>query len=123
MPKMKQYDSVEDYFSSQTKQAQKAIQQLKSYIFIAAPHAKEQLKSNIPVYTLTPGGKSDHQIMIAAYKYHLSFYPHPDTSSHFKERIHGYKTGKGTIQFFYDEPLPKELIVEMVRHRLTILNE
>ena len=42
---------------------------------------------------------------------------------HFNKELEGYKKGKGSVQFSLDKPLPKELIIKMVKYRLKLLNE
>ena len=45
----------------------------------------------------------------------------PDTIAAFADRLSTYKFAKGSVQFPLDQPLPKPLILEMVRHRLSRL--
>jgi uncharacterized protein YdhG (YjbR/CyaY superfamily) len=55
--------------------------------------------------------------MIAGYKNHVGFYPHPSTIEAFLENLSGYKFAKGSVQFPLDKPIPKELVIKMVRYR------
>jgi uncharacterized protein YdhG (YjbR/CyaY superfamily) len=80
------------------------------------------LNYNIPAFALVEGGKRNLQIMIAGYARHVGFYPHPDVIEVFSNQLTGYKFAKGSIQFPVNEPIPKELIIEMVKHRLSQLN-
>jgi uncharacterized protein YdhG (YjbR/CyaY superfamily) len=50
----------------------------------------------------------------AAFKDHLSLFP-TGIVDDFKDRLAGFKTSKGTIQFSTEHPLPEELIRELVR--------
>jgi len=68
-----------------------------------------------------PDGKREQQIMMAGYKHHVSLYPHPTVMEHFSDDLKGYKKGKGSVQFPLDKPLPKELIVRMVKYRKRLL--
>ena len=66
--------------------------------------------------------RDEQQIMIAGYKNHVGLYPHPSTMKHFEQRLTDYKRGKGSVQFPVSEPLPRELIIEMVRYRKALLD-
>ena len=57
--------------------------------------------------------------MIAGFKNHVGFYPHPDTMEKFAEELKDYKQGKGSVQFPINHPLPKDLIIKMVDYRMS----
>ena len=57
-------------------------------------------------------------VHFAAYKNHIGFYPAPSGIDSFKEKLAKYRTGKGTLQFPIDEPIPFELVKEVVRVRV-----
>lgn len=59
--------------------------------------------------------------MIAGYKKHVGLYPYPTTMERFDSRLARYKRGKGAVQFPLAEPLPTELIVEMLQFRLDVV--
>ena len=87
------------------------------------PNAEELFNYNIPVYALIDGGKRETQIMIAANKTSVGFYPHPTTMKKFEDALEEYKTGKGSVQFPLDKPIPKGLVVKMVLYRLELLTK
>lgn len=41
----------------------------------------------------------------------------------FSDELKDYKKGKGSVQFPLDKPLPKELIIRMVRYRKELLEK
>ncbi|MFT6845824.1 MAG: hypothetical protein ACJAUV_002023 [Flavobacteriales bacterium] len=55
--------------------------------------------------------------MIAAYAKFVSFYPFPTTLDAFANQLENFKQGKGCIQFTFDQPLLKELIMDIVKYR------
>lgn len=61
--------------------------------------------------------------MIAGYKTHVGFYPHPTTIEKFDSKLSDYKKGKGSVQFPLNKPLPKKLIESMVKYRMELLNK
>jgi uncharacterized protein YdhG (YjbR/CyaY superfamily) len=86
--------------------------------------AIEVLNYKVPSFTLVPGGKRDQQIMMAGYAKFVGFYPFPTTMAKFSEELKGYKQGKGSVQFPLNKPLPRDLIIRMVKFRKEeILNE
>jgi uncharacterized protein YdhG (YjbR/CyaY superfamily) len=123
MEKGFQFSSFEEYVASQPEEVNKALKEVSEYILEAVPGAIKLINYNIPAFALIDGGKRDHQIMIAGYKKHIGFYPHPTTMEHFWEQLGDYKKAKGSVQFPLSKPLPKELIIEMVRFRKGLLDE
>jgi hypothetical protein len=49
---------------------------------------------------------------------HIGFYPTGSGIENFKHELATYKTSKGTIQFSLDQPLPFDLITEIVKFRI-----
>lgn len=123
MDENKQIKSVGDYFNTQPDKVRNALLEIKEFILTVVPNAEELLNYNIPAYTLTKGGKREQQIMMAGFKNHVGFYPHPTTMEKFKNELTDFKKGKGSVQFPLDEPLPKELIMRMIKYRLSLLKD
>jgi uncharacterized protein YdhG (YjbR/CyaY superfamily) len=116
-------DTIDAYIESQPAGTKKALQELRACILEAVPDAEEMINYNIPAFALVPGGKREQQIMMAGYKHHVGLYPHPTVMEHFSDELKDYKKGKGSIQFPIDKPLPKKLIVRMVKYRKRLLGE
>ena len=112
---------VDAYISAQSPEAQKALETIRAYIWQAAPNTSELMNYNIPAFTLVEGGKRDEQIMIAGYPKHIGFYPHPSTIEAFSEQLSEYKFAKGSVQFPLSKPIPKKLVIAMVKYRLSQL--
>ncbi|WP_194766299.1 iron chaperone [Tamlana sp. I1] len=117
------FKTVDEYFNSQPENSRKALLELKACILKAAPYATELLNYNIPAYALVKHGKREQQIMIAGYKNHVGFYPHPSTIEKFDSELSAFKRAKGSVQFPLNKPLPKDLIVRMVKYRMALLQE
>ena len=117
----KTFKTIDDYINSQPEGAKKVLQELKECILKASPNAIELFNYNIPAFALVKGGKREQQIMMAGYKKHVGFYPHPTVMEKFDKELEGYKKGKGSVQFPIDKPLPKELIIKMVKYRVSLI--
>ena len=114
---MPNYETIDDYIANQPENVQIVLQELREIIRTAAPDATEVLNYKVPSFVLVPGGKMDHQIMIAGYAKFVSFYPFPSTIEEFSGELKDFKQGKGSVQFPLDKPLPKDLITRMVKYR------
>ena len=123
MTDSKEFKTVKDYFESQPEMIREALIELRDCIYEAEPNAIEMINYNIPAYALIEGGKRDQQIMIAGYKKHVGLYPHPTVMEKFNNELSDYKKGKGSVQFPIDRPLPKQLIVKMVKHRVELIKK
>lgn len=114
---------IDAYISAQPPDTRRALEKLRSYIRLAAPHATELMNYSIPAFALVEGGKRDQQVMIAGYQKHIGFYPHPDVIEAFRDQLHGFKYAKGSVQFPLGADIPKELVVKMVQYRLAQLGK
>lgn len=114
---MPTYETIDDYIANQTEEAQKTLQELRRIIKEAVPEVKEVKNYKVPMFTLVDGAKVNHQLMVAAYAKFVGFYPFETTMVAFADELKDYKQGKGSIQFPFDKPLPKDLIIKMVRYR------
>lgn len=117
----KKSKEVNEYISNLPPETQKALDELRLCIWHAAPNVSELVNYKIPAFVLVKGGKRDQQIMIAGFSKHIGFYPSPSVIEAFSDRLAEYKFAKGSIQFPLNKPIPKELVIEMVKYRLSQL--
>jgi uncharacterized protein YdhG (YjbR/CyaY superfamily) len=110
--------TVTEYINTAPKEAQKMLKEIRSILKAVAPKAKEGLKWGSPVL-------EEKRILFAytAFKSHLNFMPTHSSLEPFKKELAGYKTGKDTIQFPYDKPLPKALIKKIATYRAKDVRE
>jgi uncharacterized protein YdhG (YjbR/CyaY superfamily) len=89
------------------------LETLRQTIRDAAPEAVEVISYQMPAFRY-------HGILVyfAGYKNHIGFYPTSSGISVFKEELSGYKNAKGSVQFSLNQPLPIELISNIVKFRL-----
>jgi uncharacterized protein YdhG (YjbR/CyaY superfamily) len=113
---------VDEYITNQPPETRQALGLLRACIRQAAPHVTELMNYNIPAFALVERGKREQQIMIAGYDKHVGFYPHPAVIEKFAEQLAEYKFAKGSVQFPLNKPLPRELVIKMVKYRLEQLN-
>ena len=110
--------TVTEYINAAPNEAQPMLRELRKLLKEVAPKAKEGLKWGSPVL-------EEKRILFAytAFKSHINFMPTHSSLAPFKEELAGYKTGKDTIQFPYDKPLPKALIKKIAAYRVKDVRE
>lgn len=112
MPKAKP-TTVTEYINAAPEEARDKLRELRSILKKVAPNAKETLKWGSPVF-------EEKRILFAytAFKLHLNFMPTRSSIEPFQAELNDYVTGKDTIQFPYNKPLPKALIRKIAAYRL-----
>lgn len=110
--------TVSEYIAAAPKERQKKLRELRIILKKAAPGAKEDIKWNSPVFSMS-------RILFAynAHKETINFMPTRRTLRYFTKELAKYKTGKDTIMFPYDKPLPQALITKIAKFRIKELKE
>jgi len=108
------YNSIDEYIENFPIDTQEILQKIRSTILKAVPEAKEKISYGMPAFDF-----KGILVYFAAYKNHIGFYPTGSGIEAFKDKITGYKTSKGTIQFPLNEPIPMDLIIEIVNFRVS----
>ena len=107
--------SIDEYIAQYPKDVQKILQGIRATVRKAAPKSEEKVSYGIPTFSID--GK--YLIYFAAHKNHIGVYPVPNKNERFEKEFARYKTsGKGTIQFPLDEPIPYKLIARIVAFRI-----
>lgn len=109
--------AIDDYVAGFSPDVQALLQQMRSIIHEAAPAATETISYGIPTFDLN--GK--HLVHFAAFTRHIGLYPMPSGMERFAEEFKRYKHGKGSVRFPITEPLPVELVREVVEFRIAEL--
>jgi uncharacterized protein YdhG (YjbR/CyaY superfamily) len=107
-------DSIDAYISTFPSDIQTILEQVRAVIQKTAPDAEEKISYGMPTYTLN----NVNLVHFAAFKSHIGFYPTPVGMDTFKNDLAGYKTGKGSVQFPLDQPMPFDLIKRIVEFRI-----
>lgn len=112
---MEKPKSVAAYFKKLPPDQGEPLMKLRDTIAAAVPEAEEGITYSMPGFLL--GGKGF--VAYAAFKDHYSLFPMSGLAveAH-KAELGNRVTGKGTIQFRYDERFPSALVKKVVRTRL-----
>ncbi len=106
---------VEHYLAALPGESRAALETLRKAIRSAAPLATETISYGMPAF------QQDGRSLVAygAFKHHCSLFPMSTTVIEaYKEELQPFQTGKGTIQFHSDRPLPTGLVEKLVRARI-----
>lgn len=106
--------TIDEYIAEFPADVQRVLSEMRALIHELAPDATETISYAIPTFDL--GGK--HLVHFAGYEKHVGLYPAPSGMEAFKEDLKPYKTGKGSVQFPLDQPLPVDLIRRIVEFRV-----
>ena len=106
------FQSIDEYIKSFPKDVQKILEQVRQAIKKSAPEAQETINYQIPTFKL-----NGNLVHFAAFKNHIGFYPTPSGQKAFQKELSTYKSGKGSVQFPIDKPMPVSLISKIVKYR------
>jgi uncharacterized protein YdhG (YjbR/CyaY superfamily) len=105
--------SITEYIIAAPKEARKKLREMRACIRASAPGAKESLKWGMPAF-------SYRRILVtfAAFKHHIGFYPTSSAVRAFAKDLSKFVTGRGSIQFPLEKPLPLPLIRKITAFRV-----
>ncbi len=112
---MPKHDTVEAYLAALPADQRTVLEALRATIRAAAPQATEQISYDMPAF------KANGRLLVsyAAFTRHFSLFPASGAVlDALGDEIAPYHTGKGTIRFTADRPLPEDLVSRIVRVRL-----
>lgn len=104
---------INEYIAGFTPEIQKLLEQVRQTVQKTAPDAKETISYGMPAFKL-----NGNLVYFAAFTKHIGFYALPSGNEAFQKELSNYKTGKGSIQFPFDKPLPLDLITKIVKFRI-----
>ena len=107
------FQTIDEYISTFPKDIQKILGKVRKTIKETAPDAEEAISYQIPTFKL-----NGNLVHFAAFKNHIGFYPAPSGQKAFQKELSIYKSGKGSIQFPIDKPMPLSLIKKIVNYRV-----
>lgn len=105
--------SIDEYIAAFPTETQILLEQVRQAILEAALGAEETISYAMPAFKL-----NGNLVYFAGYKHHIGFYATPNGHEAFKHELSTYKTGKGSVQFPLNQPMPLDLIKRMVAFRV-----
>jgi uncharacterized protein YdhG (YjbR/CyaY superfamily) len=112
---MKVVATVSEYLAATPPKARQALKQLRAAIKAAAPGITERISYRIPTFDLD----GRRLLYIAAFTEHVGLYPVTAAMvAKHGPAIAPYRSGKGTLRFPLDAPVPVELVTRVARARV-----
>ena len=107
--------TVAAYIAKMPPVARRALEQLRTAIKAAAPDITERVSYRIPTFELD----GQYLLYIAGFKEHVSVYPVTSGMlARYGKAIAPYRTGKGTLRFPLDAPVPTDLVAKLAKVRV-----
>ena len=106
--------TFKDYYNDYPPEIQRRLEEIRKAVKSVVPEAEERISYNMPSFRFY-----GNLVYYGAFKNHIGFYPASKTVfEKFKDELKIYKqSGRGTIQFPHNKPIPLELIKRIVKLR------
>lgn len=105
--------TINEYIAGFPSNIQHLLKEIYATIKAAAPDAEESISYAMPTFK-----QNGVLVYFAAFKNHIGFFATPSGNVAFQKELSNYKTGKGSIQFPLDAPMPLDLIRQMVEFKV-----
>ena len=107
--------TVDAYIATFPTETQSKLQIIRHIILNSAPEVIESMSYGMPAY------KTHHKPLVyfGGFAKHIGFYATPSGHEAFKKQLSTYKQGKGSVQFPLNQPLPVNLITDIVKFRVS----
>src|ERR1700676_2104781 len=104
---------IDNYIAQFPADVQAILEKVRATIRHAAPEAKETISYMMPAFKL-------HGILVyfAGWKKHIGMYPPISGDKTLEKAVARYAGPKGNLQFPLDEPIPYDLIEQIVKLRV-----
>lgn len=108
------FSTIEEYVKACPANVQSILERIRQIIHAATPGVTEGISYQMPGFKLNGKGL----ISLAAWNEHIAIYPIPARSGEFEKELSPYISGKGTLRFPLDKPIPFKLIEAIVKARI-----
>jgi uncharacterized protein YdhG (YjbR/CyaY superfamily) len=108
-----QSENIDEYIAGFPAGIRAILEQVRVTVKEAAPDATEAISYGMPTFIL-----NGNRVYFGAFKKHLGFFPTPAGVESFEKELSAYKTGRGSIQFPYAQPMPLALIKKIVKFQM-----
>jgi uncharacterized protein YdhG (YjbR/CyaY superfamily) len=102
---------VDEYVQALTPGQREQLERVRGIVKRLVPDAEETISYRIPTFKY----RGKYLIYFAAFKNHMSVYPTVGA-------IDATEGTKGTFRFTEDDPVPEDVVVKIVSHRMSEIN-
>ncbi|MCL2046959.1 MAG: DUF1801 domain-containing protein [Oscillospiraceae bacterium] len=106
-------NTIDEYIKSFDPNIQKTLNEIRNFIKKEAPEATERISYKMPTFYL-----NGNLVHFAVFKDHYGFYPTSSGIDAFEKELAPYRTGKGTLRFPFDQPIPWDIIQKIIHFRV-----
>lgn len=107
------FKTIDEYIGTFPEDVREKLEKIRQTIRKAAPEAKEVISYQMPTFR-----QNGILVHFAAFTNHISLFPTPSVIVAFEEELRPFETSKGTIKFPMEEPIPFDLITNIVKLRV-----
>ena len=104
--------TVEEYLQGLTPAQRAQFERVRGIVKHLVPDAEETISYGIPTFKY----RGKYLIYFAAHKKHMSVYPTIGA-------VDATKGTKGTFRFTEDDPVPEDVVVKIVSHRKSTIDQ
>jgi uncharacterized protein YdhG (YjbR/CyaY superfamily) len=106
--------SIDEYLEGIDPAFRPELERIRALVTGLVPSVEESMSYSMPTLKY----KNRALVYFTASKKHMSFYPSSWAIEEFKDRVAGYRTSEHAVQFTLRNPLPSELIEDLVRFHM-----
>jgi len=110
--------TIAEYIRAAPREGQPHLRRLYAILKSVAPEAEEAIKWGTPFFV-----EPRFLFAFSAHKAHCNFAPTAAALKAFRKQLEEHKTTKGSLQIFYNEPLPEDLIRKIADYSLREVRE
>ena len=106
--------TIDEYLNNLEPTKKAALERVRKIVKEMVPEAEETISYGMPTFKY----KRRPLMYFATFKNHLSLFPASGkVIEQMSSKLEKYKTSKGTLQFTAEDPIPEEVIKEMLQIR------
>ncbi len=108
---------IDTYLKSVNGSDAAELDRIRQIVLKTVPNVEEVISYGMPGFKY----KGKYLMGMNAFKDHISIFPTSGPVDSMKGKLGKYKISKGTIQFTVENPLPDQLIVQILKLRMTAI--
>ena len=109
---------IDEYFEHVEEPQRVALERIRAIVKDVAPEVEEVITYGMPGFKY----KKKYLISFSAFKDHLSIFPGAEAIETYKDELSDFKLSKGTVQFTLENPIPDQLLKEIVQNGVDRIN-
>jgi uncharacterized protein YdhG (YjbR/CyaY superfamily) len=115
----KDHATIDEYLEQFPEDVKAILSSLRATIREVVPEAVETISYQIPTYKLD----GRRLVYFAGWKNHVAMYPVPEGPDEFNKRLAPFKGAKSSIRFPIGQPVPYDLVKQIVALRIKELEK